>query len=213
MTTLTQTDLNRISAAVTQAEQATSGEIVPMIVAKSDDYPGARWRLAIVTALLFGLITSFCLDWLHTQFDLGGPAWILWAEIPGLYLGYWLGSLNYFIRPFLAANKIDEEVHQRALQAFFAHNLHATRERTGILIMVSLLEHRVEILADSGINAKISADGWQKIVTDMVVQIKTGDLADGMVVAVHECAEVLAKEFPGSHDNPDEISNRVIIEE
>ena len=210
MENLTQHDLDRISAAVTAAEQHTSGEIVPMIVSKSDDYPGARWRLAIVTALLFGLITSL---WLDRQPDIGNPVWILWAEIPGLYVGYWLGSFNAILRPFLAATKIDEEVHQRSLQAFFSHNLQATREHTGILIMVSLLEHRVEILADSGINARVSADAWQQIVADMVDQIKAGDIADGLCIAVRECGEVLAKEFPGSHDNPDEISNKVIIEE
>jgi len=210
MTNLTQADLDRISQAVTEAEQHTSGEIVPMIVAQSDDYPGARWRLAIVTALLFGLLTS---TWLGSQAGFGSPAWILWAEIPGLYIGYWLGGFSAILRPFLATAKIDEEVHQRALQAFFSRNLHATRDRTGILIMVSLLEHRVEILADSGINAKVSADAWQQIVADMLGQIKAGDLADGFCVAVRECAEVLAKEFPGSHDNPDEISNKVIIEE
>ena len=210
MSNLTQADLERISAAVAVAEQHTSGEIVPMIVAQSDDYPGARWRLAIVTALLFGLLTSL---WLDMQIDIGSPAWILWAEIPGLYIGYWLGSFDAILRPFLVTTKIDEEVHQRALQAFFSHNLHATREHTGILIMVSLLEHRVEILADSGINSKVPADAWQQIVTDMLAQIRAGDLVEGFCVAVGECAQVLAKEFPGSHDNPDEISNRVIIEE
>jgi len=210
MANLTQADLDRISQAVTDAEQNTSGEIVPMIVGQSDDYPGARWRLAIVSALLSGLLTAL---WLDSQSDFGNPAWILWAEIPGLYIGYWLGGISSVLRPFLTTAKIDEEVHQRALQAFFSRNLHATRDRTGVLIMVSLLEHRVEILADSGINAKVSSDAWQQIVADMLSQIKTGDLADGFCIAVRECGEVLAKEFPGSHDNLDEISNKVIIEE
>ncbi|MEL0083339.1 MAG: TPM domain-containing protein [Gammaproteobacteria bacterium] len=209
-TYLTAADLDRISQAVTEAEQRTSGEIVPMIVGQSDDYPGARWRLAIVTALLFGLVTAL---WLTARPGVGHLTWILWAEIPGLYIGYWLGGFSPILRPFLAAAKIDEEVHQRALQAFFSRELHATRDRTGILIMVSLLEHRLEILADSGINARVPADTWQQIIFDMLAQIKAGDLAEGFCTAIHECAEVLAREFPGSHDNPDEISNRVIIEE
>jgi putative membrane protein len=79
--------------------------------------------------------------------------------------------------------------------------------------MVSLLEHRVEILADTGINAKVSSDTWQKIVSDMISSIKSGNLADGFCTAVRECGEVLAKDFPGTHDNPDEICNKVIIED
>ncbi len=206
MIQLTQSERDRISQAVLEAEKHTTGEIVPMIVAQSDDYPGARWRLAIVTALLFGFLAYFFLE------DLD-PVWILWAQIPGLYIGYWLSSFGAVLRPFMLSSKIDEEVHQRALQAFFSRNLHATKDRTGILVMASLLEHRVEILADTGINAKVSRDAWQGIVTDMIGRIKSDNLTEGFCIAVRECGEVLAKDFPGTHDNPDEISNKVIIVE
>jgi len=201
---LTQLDQDKISQAVLDAEKKTTGEIVPMIVAQSDEYPGARWRLAVVMALLFGFLAYFFLG----DFD---PVWILWAQIPGLYLGYWLGTFGVVLRPFLASSKIDEEVHQRALQAFFSRDLHATKDRTGILVMVSLLEHRVEILADSGINAKVSKDTWDIIMTDMIARIKSDNLTEGFCTAVRECGEVLAKDFPGVHDNPDELSNKVII--
>jgi putative membrane protein len=206
MVELTQADHARISNAVAEAELRTTGEIVPMIVAQSDDYPGARWRLAIVTALLFGFLGYHFL----ADYD---SAWILWAQIPGLYIGYWLGSFGVILRPFLHGAKIDEEVYQRSLQAFFSRELHATKDRTGILIMVSLLERRVEILADTGINAKVPSGTWQTIVSDMLGAIKSGDLTEGFCKAVRECGDVLAKDFPGSHDNPDEISNKLIVED
>jgi len=206
MAHLTQSELDRISDAVREVEKQTTGEIVPMLVGQSDEYPGARWRLAIVTALLSGALAYFFLY----DFD---PVWILWAQIPGLYIGYWLGSFGYVLRPFLVSSKIDEEVHQRAVQAFFSHNLHATKDRTGILVMVSLLEHRVEILADTGINAKVPKDVWQKILNDMIGKIKSGDLTEGFCTAVRECGEVLAKDFPGTPDNPNELSDRVILED
>ncbi len=202
---LTQSDQDKISKTVFEAELLTTGEIVPMVVTQSDDYPGARWRLAIVTAMFFGFLAYYFLG----DFD---PAWILWVQIPGLYIGYWLGTFSAVLRPFLESSKVDEEVHQRALQAFISHDLHATKDRTGILIMASLFERRVEILADTGINAKVSRDTWQGIVADMIGRIKSDDLTEGFCIAVRECGEVLAKDFPGSHDNPDEISNKVVIE-
>lgn len=202
---LTQSDQDKISEAVREAELLTTGEIVPMVVTQSDDYPGARWRLAIVTALFFGFLAYFFLG----DFD---PAWILWVQIPGLYIGYGLGNFSAVLRPFLESSKVDEEVHQRALQAFISLDLHATKDRTGILIMASLFERRVEILADTGINAKVSKDTWQGIVADMIGRIKSDNLTEGFCIAVRECGEVLAKDFPGSHDNPDEISNKVVIE-
>lgn len=202
---LTQSDQDKISKAVLEAELLTTGEIVPMVVTQSDNYPGARWRLAIVTAMFFGFLAYYFLG----DFD---PAWILWVQIPGLYIGYWLGTFSAVLRPFLESSKVDEEVHQRALQAFISLELHATKDRTGILIMASLFERRVEILADTGINAKVSRDTWQGIVADMIGRIKSDDLTEGFCIAVRECGEVLAKDFPGSHDNPDEISNKVVIE-
>jgi putative membrane protein len=78
--------------------------------------------------------------------------------------------------------------------------------------MASLFERRVEILADTGINTKVAKDTWQVIMTDMIGKIKSDDLTEGFCIAVRECGDVLAKDFPGTHDNPDEISNKLIIE-
>ncbi|MCW8934749.1 MAG: TPM domain-containing protein [Gammaproteobacteria bacterium] len=206
MIEITQTDHDKITQAVLEAEKHTTGEIVPMIVAQSDDYSGARWRLAVTGALFAGFLAYFFLG----DYD---PVWILYAQIPGLYLGYALGNVGAILRPFMLSDKIDEEVNQRALQAFYEHNLHHTKDHTAILIMVSLLEHRVEILADAGINAKVPKDTWQTIVNDMITAIKTKDLSEGICVAVRECADILAKDFPGQHDNPDELSNKLIVEE
>jgi len=94
---LTLSDQDKISEAVREAELLTTGEIVPMVVTQSDDYPGARWRLAIVTAMFFGFLAYFFLD----DFD---PAWILWVQIPGLYIGYGLGTFGVILRPFLASS-------------------------------------------------------------------------------------------------------------
>jgi len=206
MIEITQADRDKVSQAVLEAEKHTTGEIVPMIVAQSDDYSGARWRLAVAGALLSGFLAYFFLG----NHD---PVWILYTQIPGLYIGYALGNVDAILRPFMLDEKIDEEVNQRALQAFYKHRLHHTKDRTAILIMVSLLERRVEILADAGINSKVPKDTWQGIVNDMIASIKTNDLSEGICIAVRECGEILAKDFPGQHDNPDEVSNKLIVEE
>jgi len=206
MIEITQTDRDKVSQAVLEAEKHTTGEIVPMIVAQSDDYSGARWRLAVAGALFSGFLAYFFLG----NHD---PVWMLYAQIPGLYIGYALGNVGAILRPFMLNDKIDEEVNQRALQAFYQHNLHHTKDHTAILIMVSLLEHRVEILADAGINAKVPKDTWQGIVNDMIASIKTNDLSEGICIAVRECGAILAKDFPGQHDNSDEVSNKLIVEE
>lgn len=206
---LTQQQQDKISNAVHEAEKKTSGEIVPMLIKQSDDYPGARWRLAIVFALLFGFITYLSIS---TGFVVSlDSGWILWSQIPGLYLGYWLGSFSMILRPFLHNVKVDEEIHQRALQAFFSRDLHTTKDRSAILIMVSLLERRVEIIADTGINEKVDAGTWETIIENMLSSIKSESLTDGFCIAIKDCGTVLQKDFPGNHSDTDELSNKLIL--
>ena len=93
---LTQQQQDKISNAVLSAETKTTGEIVPMIIGQSDDYPGARWRVSIVCALLFGFITYSLInaDFVPAYINELDSIWILWLQIPGLYIGYWLSSFS-----------------------------------------------------------------------------------------------------------------------
>jgi len=98
MIEITQAERDKISQAVLEAEKHTTGEIVPMIVAQSDDYSGARWRLAVAGALFSGFLAYLFLD----DYD---PVWILYAQIPGLYIGYALGNIGAILRPFMLERK------------------------------------------------------------------------------------------------------------
>ena len=74
--------------------------------------------------------------------------------------------------PFLSGKRIEETVRERAVMAFYEKQLYKTRDETGILIFISLLEHRVWILGDRGINAKIAPDFWEKIASELSSGIK-----------------------------------------
>ncbi|MCY4524046.1 MAG: TPM domain-containing protein, partial [Halobacteriovoraceae bacterium] len=106
--------------------------------------------------------------------------------------------------------ELSQEVHQRAIQAFYNNNLHTTRDRTGILIMVSLLEHRAEILADTGINEKVPPRTWRKILNPMVKKIKKDDLTAGLCEAIQACGKILDEHFPIKPDDKNELSNEVV---
>jgi putative membrane protein len=103
-------------------------------------------------------------------------------------------------------------VHTLALASFTQHGLHYTRDHTGILILVSLLEHRVEVLADRGINAKVEAGTWQEIVTVLKNGLKSKQAADAYCRAIARCGEILAAHFPRQPDDKDELPNRLVTE-
>ena len=77
--------------------------------------------------------------------------------------------------------------------------------------MVSLLEKRVEILADIGINDKVAKDTWDKVITNMLINIKSKNLSNGFCIAIKDCSDILQKDFPGHHDKTNEVSNKIIL--
>jgi putative membrane protein len=100
----------------------------------------------------------------------------------------------------------------RSFAAFTAHGLHHTREHTGILILISLLEHRVEVLADKGINEKVSPGTWDEIVQIVTIGLKSGNACDAFCKAIERCGEILAQHFPRPADDRDELGNKLLTE-
>jgi putative membrane protein len=194
----------RIEAAVEEAEKRTSGEIVPMVVGEAFDYP----RAEIVGGGFFALATASLISWYWWQST-------LWAFLPAFLLLYlpckWL--IRYvpaLRRCFIARQEIDQEVKERALVAFVEQGLHHTRDATGILILVCLFEHRVEVLADRGINAVVPHQTWQEIVDSITAGLHRGQACDALCQAIGRCGDLLQEQFPVMADDTDELPNLIL---
>ncbi|MGB0453671.1 MAG: TPM domain-containing protein [Bacteriovoracaceae bacterium] len=204
MMKLNSEDKKKISETIKNVEIKTSGEIVSAIVSKSDLYRESQFATSICFTLLVLAILLFKFEYeSHETFLL-----IFLTTI----IGFFAGSLNIFKRLFLNKSVMAEEVHQKAVQLFFSNNLHHTEQRIGVLIMISLLEKRVEILGDKGINEKVDQNFWDQITQKMVKSIKSGNVTQAMNEAILECGVVLEKEFPASGKNPNELPDRLITD-
>jgi putative membrane protein len=194
----------RIERTVVAAESETSGEIVPMIVDAS-----ARYAEAELTGVVFGMVVGTIIEFIWH--DPWGPvhAYVLWPTV-GAILGYALCSIPMVKCWMLPRNRIAEAVHLRSLAAFAGHGLHHTKEHTGILIFASLLEHRVVLLADRGINEKVGTGTWQGVVEILTDSLKSGNACDGFCKAIERCGEILAVNFPRRSDDEDELPNRLV---
>lgn len=194
---------NTIQQAVLAAEAKTAGEIVPMIVTSSARYTEVE-LLGLVTGLFIGVIA----EWLWS--DPWGSEYLNLWPIIGALVGFLLGRIPLVKRLVAPTNRQVEAVHTLALASFSQHGLHYTREHTGILILVSLLEHRVEVLADRGINAKVGADTWKEIVGMLTAGLKSGQACDAFCKAIERCGAILATHFPRSADDKNELPNRLV---
>jgi len=97
-----------------------------------------------------------------------------------------------------------------AREQFVEQGLHLTRERTGVLIFVSVAEHYVEIIADQGIDARVPPGTWDQAVAEFVERVRAGRIAEGFLAAIAVVGERLAEHFPRASDDVDELPNRLI---
>lgn len=184
-------DQKQIAEAVKKAELATSGEIVPFVVGQSDQYPEAALRLGALLAF----VTMFIFAILDIGTDIWLPFGISEAAISTV-LVFGLGMLLVYLVPsvkrlILLSSVIDQRVDERASMAFLTEEVFNTRERTGIMIFLSMFEHRVRVMGDSGVNAKVEQKEWDEIVAIITDGMKAGTPAAGLIKAIEKCGTLL----------------------
>ncbi|WP_447973629.1 TPM domain-containing protein [Nitrospira sp. Kam-Ns4a] len=205
-------ELRRIREAVQAAERRTRGEIVPMIVPASARYREARHLAGLILAVV-ALTALLTLEygWGRWGWAAHHPGWILVGVAAAYALGAALGGRPWAIRLLTSRERLAFKVRHRAELAFYEHGLQRTREATGILILVSLLERRVQILADRAINERVAPGTWDGLVGDLVRGIKEGRPAEALCRAIAACGDLLAAHFPArTGENPNELPDELI---
>jgi putative membrane protein len=209
---LSESDRKKIQAAVRSAESQTSGEIVPMVVPHSYHYPMADVLGAVSFSLpLSILFTYFCgyFYWLGSQ-----NMWIFMGVFGILFICFHalIKRTPFLKRIFVSTVEMEEEVQEAAVIAFYKEGLYRTREETGILIFISVFEHKVWVLADRGINVKVPQESWNEIVDHIVQGIKQRRQADAICEAVDTAGRLLAEHLPLRPDDTDELQNLIVEE-
>lgn len=202
-------DLEAVRAAVAEAEQRTSGEIVPYFVEESDAYPSALWKGTALGAFA-GALLAEALFFLVDAWGLI-PLWIAAPAFAGGAAGFLLAAYVPAVKRWMAGdNLLDLRTRQRAEMAFLEEEVFRTRERTGILLFLSLFEHRVVVLGDSGINAKVEPGQWDGIVQTIVAGLRAGRPGEALVAGIRQCGELLERHGVAIQpDDRDELPNEL----
>lgn len=211
---LTVAEQERIRLAVQRAEQQTRAEIVPMIVPQSGFYRDAQHWAGLVLALtvLTVLLTLETL-WLPWGWHAANAAWLLCATILAYGIGTRFGTFGPVIHLFTSKDRMRQKVYLRAERAFARHAIFRTRERTGVLILVSVLERQIYVLPDHSLAQQIPVDRWSSIVQVAVERLKTQDVAGGLCEGIEQCGRLLAEVCPPRPgDNPNELPNELVTE-
>lgn len=200
-----ESDRLAVRDAIVAAERKTVGEILPVVVERSDPHPAAEWLAALSFVLVGSTLLIVFLPWKH-------PAWVLGEQallgVAGFLLARWLPDLK---RSFVFENRASAVAEEQAFQEFYGNGLHKTRAATGVLVFVSLFERRVVILADEGIDAKVDEAFWAGVDELVLDGVRRGSLRDGLVAGIARVGDLLADQFPWVESDRNEVPDRVIV--
>jgi putative membrane protein len=197
-------DKTRITDAIRAAETKTSGEIFCVLAQNAGAYRLVPIAWAAALALIVPLPLIALTEWeAKTIYVIQLIAFTVAA------IGLSRPAFRFLIVPRRMKR---ERAHAAAVRQFLAQGMQKTDRRTGVLIFAAQAERYVEIIADAGINAKVTQDVWDGAIASLVSAIKDGRPGDGFVAAIEQCGAVLAAHFPAPPGavNPDELPDRLV---
>ncbi len=194
----------RIRLAVEGAEATTSGEIATMVVDHSDLYREAEILGTFLVAGLGAVVVAIAIH--HVT---------VWSYVPLVSLLFFpvrqlFKRFPHLKLSFVGRRRLAEAVRERAIRAFYEKGLHRTREETGILIFISLLERKVWILGDRGINERIAPHFWHHFARELSRGIREGRACEALCNVIAGCGVELARHFPRRADDVNELSDEVL---
>jgi putative membrane protein len=229
MKQLSPSDLTAIEACVRKAEAQTTGEIYCIVTEESAHYTEVVIAWATVVALLgpavlllagvHVTIPDLFSSWSATDVSAAIETAVRRALEGAIVVQGLLFVLTAAIvavpavRRALTPKGLKRlRVQRRAAEQFIAKNLQATRERTGVMIFVSLGERMAELVADEGIADHVDQHVWDKAMAALTAGLKDGKVEQGFAACIGLCGQVLAEKFPAhAGDNPNELPDAVVV--
>ena len=209
---LTEEEQSLLSRRVAGLEARTGTQAVTAVIGKSDSYPEAPWKafaLGVALAALYSAARSLIVyDWEAGESALTHAVVVLGS---GAVLTLLAVLLEPVARLFTDSRRRDREVTQYAKALFFDRGLDRTRGRIGILLLVSLFERKVVILADDGFEARIDRDDWQRLTDRMTLLLSRGNVAGALHAGLEGLeALLLERGYRADESAADELANAVL---
>ena len=196
----------KIEEAIRSVECCTIGEIAVVVAESSDHYREAE----VLGSIFLGSFGSLLLtmSFFHAS---------LWSYIPFSILFFFpfrglLSRIPVLKLSLVGKKRKEAAVREGALKAFYERGLYRTRQNTGVLFYLSLLEHKVWVLADKGIYEKIDQDVLNTFAQNVSQGIREGHACDALCQEIRDVGKVLAAHFPIAPHDTNELSDRIITD-
>ena len=197
---------------VAALESATGVEAVTAVIARADSYPEIPWKAFALGASLAALATAVAAlrepGWEPLEAAAQTAVAILATGAAAAIAAVWITPLA---RLFLPRARREGEVLQYAQALFLEAGLFRTARRDGVLLLVSLFEHQVVVVADHGIRDRVGAAALDTVVAAVTAQLARGHLKDALIDGLDRLGQTLAAHgFRAQAGNANELSDSII---
>ena len=190
---------------VREIETLTAAEIVIVVRGRSGSYRHADYLCGAILAFIGLVFVLFSPFEFHTY-------WVP-VDVAILFVaGAFVSSRSDVVRRVLTSKKFKANaVRKDAAAMFYEAGIANTRAENGMIVYLSLLERRLEIIADRGILKTIPPLKWNHSVFELK-QVGATPTPDKLISALRELGALLAEHMPATGENPNELADGPRIE-
>ncbi len=203
MRSLSEAERKGVEAAIAAAEKTTTAEFVAVVARRADRYHVASLGAAVLAALAAALALLWLDPWASLTTALA-------AQCVAFGAVYGLCELTHLAVRLAPGHAREVKVRRLAHLLFLDRGLASLPGRNGVLLLVALAEHRVEILADRGIDSLVGSAEWQRIVDAFTARARSGAVAAALEDAIRDLGALLARHFPAGAGERAHVPDRLI---
>ncbi len=183
---------------VKKIETTTDAEVVLVVRARSGSYRHADYLCGALLAFVGLLFLLFAPFDFHQY-------WVA-IEVALLFaLGTLLSSRSNSVRRLLTKEKYrSEAVRTAAAAMFYEAGIANTNAEMGVLIYLSILERRLELIADRGVLKGVNALEWNQMLSELGEAGKKPE-PETILAALTNLGDLFARHLPASGENPNEL--------
>jgi len=208
---LTPPEADAVEARIGALEARTGVEVVTAVVGRSDAYPEIPWK-AFALGVVFAALVVVALDYLQPEWAGAHATWLNLAPVlvAGAVSALAAPVVPEYGRLYLDHVRSAREVRQYAQAMFVDRRLFRTRARNGVLVLASLYERHVEIVADIGFDRRVDAAAWASVIDAMMPRLREARPAAALLVAVERIEVLLVERGFVGNAGGGELANRPI---
>ena len=189
-----------IAEAIREVEKHTNAEIVVVVRARSANYQHADYLFGVLIALIGLVFVLLSPIEFHTY-------WIPFDVIVLFVAGAWVSTRGTWIRRTLTTKKFRSQAARTGAAAmFYEAGIANTSAEHGMLVYLSLLERRLEVIADRGILKAVPPLEWNQCVFELH-QIGRAATPEGFIAGLRALGKLLAEHLPATGENPNELAD------